>query len=381
MALYIPLPEPAPFDYYDWLEAMDMTKPSGEDVFTNESADVSLSVIIPGVNRLLTQSKLRSAVYGVLGYAYADDAAPWALHRIPPLAHPIWGYQLRASQVSFAPFNPLANTLNTNNSPYAYSDITNDWDDQNRFGTYSKAVMNVRFSMRPYYLYADDNPEWDGYEYNRYVTQYEIAPEVEYITATTDRSIQFIDPCTGMAATNNPYGKAFPGEVGIRVSKPNLQMIWHEVPDSFVCTATGVPEKIFNCIGTVNKYAFKGFPAQTLLFEPPVFQKCMYPWYSVSGRAYYWNITFNFKYFNPKVGASATLGDKGWRLLPWRFGGDNSSDGVEGGVGWYSARRVGVSTGTQSTIIPETDFATAFTHVGAPAMGSPLGILASITNP
>ena len=45
------------------------------------------------------------------------------------------------------------------------------------------------------------------------------------------------------------------------------------------------------------------------------------------------------------------------------------ADGVDGGVGWYSARRSKPNTtpsSTDPTIIPETNFATAFTHVGSP---------------
>jgi hypothetical protein len=354
----------ATFTAADWLEAIEQSDPGGSDTLSNESADATVVIEIEA-------AKLRSAVTWILGYSWADDAGPYKLHRLPPASHPIYGTQLRATAVSFQRYNPCGNPDVLGGKPYETSPVV--FDSVTRFARYTHARVQVKFAPRAYYLYSDDNAEWlagGGKEFDRWTERYQVESSVELIDAETERHLVWVD---GPGSPDGPNGKEFPGRIGERTVHTRLNMIWHEVPQNYLCDPSGVPTKILDCVGRVNSDWFPkvngqtgtGFAPGTLLMEAPIFERHLFPWFSEDGRAYFWTVRIPLLHFDPTKPADSTvLTDRGWRTAPWRFGG-----GVNGGPGWYGIRRKTSSsppTTSSPYVLEEIDFATAFDHAMKP---------------
>ena len=363
MATFQPRAETEEFDFDgNWLEHMDHVAPGGADTFSNGAGDASLVVFLEASEPQHLPGLLRSAKWKTLGYSWADDASPWELHRHAPASHPLWGTQYRAASVSFQLVAPRGNTANTNNAPYLDSDVA--FDTVTRLGQYRAALMHVRFTgPQPVYFFEDDSEEWDGLESSRY-TVLDIAPKVETISASNTRYLYFVD-----GPTNDPKNNSFPGETYERVIRSEVRLHWREVPRSYLFDDDGVPQKILDCLGRVNELDFIGFPKQTLLLEGAALERKVFPFYSDDGRAFFYDVVFYFNHADPKPGSGSTTTDRGWRLLPWRMGGNATGNGgAVGGAGWYSVRRGGTSA-SNPTYLEEIDMGDTatglFSHVGA----------------
>ncbi len=352
--VFAPIDEEDPFTEAEWLEAIQQAAPS--DTFSNDNAESVIPVYIEDA----TESRLRSALTFVLGYAVADSGTPYKLHRVNPVEHPIWGYQMRASSVSFTRFNIVANPENTSgNEPHKTSQITGAEGLIKRYATYGQCWMNVRFSQRPYFLYEDDDPDFIalGSELHRYVERTE-EPSLEVLMSDSGGVMFWAE--TG---TDGPtIGNAFPGQIGELIQKKTINLLWREVPIWFTHDADGNPSKIESCVGRVNSVDFLGYAPGTLLFQPPKFDKRMYPYFSDDGRAFYHNILIQFSHFDPTPGASSPLA-RGHQLMPWR-GGSSEAGTFGSGPGWYTATR-GNST-SEKLYLREADFFEAFEHVRQP---------------
>ena len=335
MALFKPRDEEEVFTEDDWKEAIATYQPGGGETFSNDNGECTVQCYVDA-------EKIRSAKSFVLGYSYADDATPWALHRIPPADHPFYGPQFRATSVSFQRFSPIGNSANTNREPYELSPFGSDGI--TKFGKYEKAMMTVRFAgPMPYYLYSDDNEEWSGFEYDRYCTRYDVESNLEVLMADTNRFMTYVE--------GPLVNETVPSTVGLYLTKTTFVMTWHEVPESFIFNSLGVPQKVIDCVGKVNSADFMGFPAGTLLLQSPKFQRKCFPFFSDDGRAFHYTITLPFLHFDPELGDTATRA-RGHNLFPY------SIDGK-----WYLATRDGTVLGPR--YIFEQDFATMFTHVSS----------------
>jgi hypothetical protein len=333
----------------DWLELIEQVGPS--DTFSNENGESVISVYI----QKATQGRLRSALWWVLGYSWADDgttSTPYALHRSPPVGHPFWGYQLRANSVQFTRFNPIGNPENEDNKPYKLPDI--EGSGVEKFANYMSCWMTVRFGPRPHLLHEDDSETWSGLEYERYV---ETTRESTLEVLMSDAGGVMFWAETG--AGGPTVGNSFPGQIGELIQKNTVNLLWREVPLDFTHDEDGIPRKIDACIGCVNDDEFLGFPAGTLLFQPPVYDKKLFPFFSDDGRAFYHNIMFKFSHFDPTPGATTPLA-RGHQLMPWR-GGSSESGAAGSGPGWYTAYRTNSTSGKK--YLREADFTSAFTHV------------------
>jgi hypothetical protein len=354
MALFKPRTEVDPFTADDWREAVAAHAPGGQDVFSNESGEATIVAVVQADDPANLAGKLRSAKAFVLGYSWADDASPWKLHRVPPVSHPVWGTQFRGTSVAFEPLAPAGNPDNPSYEPYRTSDVA--FDTLTRYTSYTAARMTVRFSPRPYYLYADDNAEFlslGGYEYLRYMVT-DFQPTLEILSTARDNVIWFT-----AGSANNPSGQPFKGEVGERVIRSDVTLTWSEVPHAFLFTAAGIPQKILDSLGRVGSAAFLGFNQQTLLLKAVRLERKMFPFFSDDGRAFHWTVSYHFAWTDPPA---ATGTDKGWRLFPWVNGASS------GGPGWYPARRGRDATeaATGQTYLQEVSFADKlFVHVGA----------------
>jgi len=349
-----PVEEDDPFTVDDWLEAVELSAPS--DTYSNDNAEAVLPVYIENA----TEGKLRSALTFVLGYSYADAGTPYKLHRVNPVEHPIWGYQMRASSVQFTRFNPVGNPENTpDNEPHRTSQITGAAGVIQRYASYGQCWMTVRFNQRPYFLYEDDEPEFIalGSELYRYVERTE-EPSLEVLMSDSGGVMFWAE-----TNTDGPtVGSHFPGQIGELIQKKTINLLWREVAMSFTHDSDGNPTKIESCVGRVNSTEFLGYPAGTLLFQPPKFDKRMYPFYSDDGRAFYHNILIQLSHFDPPPGAASPLA-RGHQLFPWR-GGSSESGSAGSGPGWYTAYRGDGTSGKK--YLRETDFAAAFQHVNKP---------------
>jgi hypothetical protein len=343
------------FTEADWLEMLAQTGPS--DTFSNEAGEAVISVFI----NKATQGRLRSAVWWVLGYSWADDGTtetPYALHRFPPLGHPVWGHQLRANSVQFTRFNPLANPDNTDNKPYKVPDIGGSG--LSKFGNYGQCWMTVRFGPRPLDLYEDDDPGWSGDEWDRYV---EVTRDSTLEVLMSDAGGVLFWAETGSGGP--PVGNnSFPGQIGELIQKNTINLLWREVPMSYTHDENKIPTKIDAVIGHVNDAEFLGFPAGTLLCQPPKYTKKMFPFFTDdgTGRAFHHDILFQFSHFDPTPGAETPLA-RGHQLMPWR-GGGSGSGAAGSGPGWYTCYRENSTSGKK--YLKEADFTTLFDHVDKP---------------
>ena len=348
MATYEPFVDGDPFTEDDWKEAVATWKPAGGDTFTNRGADATIVVNIP-------VAKAQSATNWVLGYSFADDASPWELHRVPGPGHPRWGPQMRPDAVAFDFAAPQGNPDEDNN---AYTTSAFGGAGVDRHANYTHCVMTVKFGLRNYLLYEDDDPEWSGLESDRYVTAYDVQAQVEMISADNTAYIKFVETNASGPPNVTPGDanqSSFQGAVGERLTQTIYKLKWWEVPKFYICDADGIPAKLEAAVGKVNSDTFRGHAPGTLLMMPPEMELLQFPYYSEDGRAEYYNVGLSMLKFDPTPGATSPLA-RGHNLFAWRTGG-----GVAGGPGWFLATRDGTVAGPR--YIEETAFADVFTHV------------------
>jgi hypothetical protein len=367
MATFQPRAEVEEFDFATtWREQLDNVAPGGIDTFTNGAGDASLVVYLEASDPQYLPGLLRSATWKTLGYSWADDGTPWALHRHAPASHPLWGPSYRATQVGFQLVAPKGNTANTNNAPYLTSEVA--FDTVTRLGQYKAAFMTVRFSgPQPFYYFEDDSAEWaslGSHEWDRY-TVLDMHPKVETISATNTRFLYFVD-----GPTNDPKNNSYPGEAYERVIRSEVTLDWFEVPRSYLFGSDGAPQKILDSLGRVMSLDWLGFAKQTLLLEGVRMERKVFPFATAdNGRPFFYDVRFFFNHADPKPGAGSSTTDRGWRLLPWRTGGNATGNGgAVGGAGWYSVRRGGTSA-SNPTYLEEIDMSDEtdgpFAHVDA----------------
>lgn len=344
-------PEPSATTFVpslDWEEAYEgLNQPGGGATFSRDGGEAVLVGSIP-------YEKMRSARNSILGYAYADSASPWALHRVPPWRHPIFPEQ-RASDVHFIGYNPEGVTGNPGNKPYISSAVPADT--LTRFMRYTRATTTVRFKPYPY-LFLTDTELGGNSERTRNCTVFDtLDPSLELLMADTQPFMKFIEGITGTT---------FPAPLPEYVTKCLFVMAWYDVPYEFVANPY-LPSKIMQCVGRVNTtddwlnggVTGAGFPRGTLLLEAPRIRKKIQPMWTIADRSpFLVDIYLPFKFVNPTpalgVGSSYY---RGWNLLPFSRVGDSN------GALWYSAGRGG---SVSAPLFPFANFDAMFTHVSGP---------------
>lgn len=293
----------------DWEEDYAMDQPGGGASFSRDSGEASLQGKIPF-------NKCRSARNVILGYAWADAASPWALHRTVPWRHPMFP-EMRATDVHFQGFNPMANPANLNNKPYLPAAVPTS--DITRMQNYSRATTTVRFKPHPYLFLTDT--ELGGYsEMSRSCTIFDtLDPSLELLLAATEPFLTFIEgPLVGTATAD------FPGAIPEYIAKCLFVIAWFDVPMEFIANPY-LPSKIMQCIGYLNGtddwlnggIPGNGFPKGTLLLEAPRIRKKLQPIWTINDRSpAVCDIFFPFKFFNPTAAVSTPL-LRGWNLFPF----------------------------------------------------------------
>lgn len=295
----------------DWKECIDNTQPSGSDTSSATSQESVLVGLVPF-------NKVRSAERYFLGYSYADDDAPYKLHREPPARHPRKPSQY-AYTVSSVGLAPKSNSDNPNGEPYQQSPFAGLNSETLWYADYQYAVMTVRFKSfgRMRFLqdsYIDDyTDEW------KRMTRWAASPAVEALQADGIAQLKF--------AEGTPDGLMFPAPLAALLSKIGMQLKWYGVPSEYVSSDPFVffPDKIINILGTINDDDFLGFEKGTMLLKAVSAEETLFPVYpndsfDVIGG---YDITLYWEFFDPPKGVAdsppGTSPYFGHRIYPYRL--------------------------------------------------------------
>lgn len=343
--LYVEDPDDE-FDYLaDWKEAIENQQPGGGVAASATAQDAVLVGIIPF-------NKVRSAQRYFLGYSYADEAAPYALHREPPARHPLFP-SLYAHSFAAVGLAPQSNPANPNREPYKLSPFTGTDGLEMYYADYQKAVCTVRYrSFGRLRFLADDDVAGYLDEYKRWV-RFNTDPKIEALTADGTSQLVFRegggDPDPTAGAT------PFPAPVAELMAKAALVMKWYNVPFEYVSSDPDLfkPDKILARLGTVNQTAFLGFYPGQLLLTAVGSEDTLFPvaaadpdGFPVTGL----DLTLAWEFFEPNRPYAGTY--HGHRLFPWRKTGK-----------WYYATR----ENSGDELLPLTDHWKVFQHVADPS--------------
>lgn len=319
------------FTKSDWLEVIGNEQAGGES-FTLEGGEGAINVKVKW-------GKARSFLRFALGWSYADKESPFRLRRENPVYHPRFPW-LTASSVSFAGSTPVGvEGVGTKVDGVFSSGV--------KVAKYDHCIATVRFADRPWTFLDDEFAISPATEAARN-TYFDLTPSVEIISAEGINNIMF---------ANGPgIDNKVPAPFGTLMAKVTYTLNWMWVPQEYISLDESdvfLPSNIMSCVGRVNSAEFMGFPAGTLLLQPPVFQRFRFPISTAGGFYGYfgWNIRLPMQYFDPERGAVISATYRGHQCIPRRED-----------LLWYGAKRdIG---GTK--LYPEADFANIFKHILAP---------------
>jgi hypothetical protein len=341
------------FNYVeDWKEVAEDSE-RGSAHFADTAQEDTLFGWIPW-------NKRRSALRFFKGFAYADTAAPWRLHREQPHQHPDYPW-LRAYDVSFGGAVLEANTDNPNNSPYDMTPFV--LDPVTRRTKYLKCLCAVKYrAFGDVWFLEDDEIESPKDEWFRNTLLLPPEPQVEALTVTGGLSqLRFSETSsTGPKITGD--GTRFTAPLAELQCKTTLRLLWWHVEWDYLSSSNNFfrPTKIEACIGRVNSDTlFDEFEPETLLMLPPQYE--IFPWWVASDDTTEplmgVNVTLNFSFFDPPLGATNPH-RHGWNNMPWGGNGIVNGDGK-----YYRATRNGSNSGRGLLeAVPMMDI---FTHVSS----------------
>ncbi len=333
----------------DAKELIADTAPSGAN-FTQDVQESTRVFKVPA-------NKVRSAVRYFLGYSYVDPATK-RLKREAPDWDPEYPW-LFAHAVGLTPEVVESNPDNPNGEPYNLSPFAVG---EAKYARYRHVIMTVQYrSFRCRFL-PDSSITAAADEYKRYV-QTTVSPTIEILSADGASQLKFAETSAGgPTVTPPPYtnSTAFPAPIGVLLPKAKITLEWLNVPRDYLSLNPDVlfPQKLFECMGTVNNATFMGFPAGTLLMQPPELIEVPTPVASDTvGDVDYQvlqqvNVRIPLDFFDPLTGAVSPL-TRGHNLMPFR--GNNR---------FYLCTRDG-SPDLDKAFLRYTDFSQIFTHVSS----------------
>jgi len=216
------------------------------------------------------RNQLGSIAKNIIGYAVADTSINAAqqqvahLVRYLPWRHPLFPW-LWASDCTLQ----FRGTAHQNASGFGFEPVYTIGDDH-------PLELRVTFTPRTYNVLSETDVgfsqanNYAGSEFKRFVTTIE-NPRVEFITPQGGNfQFQFADPITTIIfGQSAPINQATP----VRLAKKELKWIWHDVPHSAIYSGSIGEEKladhIIEGVGKINNAEFAGYPAGTLLMQPP----------------------------------------------------------------------------------------------------------------
>lgn len=379
----------------EWLEKVAGEKPGGDGTHSLQSSDETIVITIP-------MNKVRSAIQQILGWAWADDAAPYLLHReAVAIQHPVCPW-LWADAVTVTPHNPLAvmqpsglvqaKTEGVGYAGYAPADTTR----------YTLADLTVRFRNIWWQQWPDWSPTWQamyvGKEWIRSFGNVSKSTQLDLITAEgagDDASMFFADGNTSQGVVSGLNGTKFQGTQFVRSQKTIFKLVWKNVPINYTCGEVQFseneiqsflmpyPKRLIAALGRVNSTPFPGtnsaYVAGTLLLTGIEEQMYQQPVRTDSDFGLLAaDYTFTFEQFDPErdpdavpdpgpPGTGSVEPERGHNLVPnrntrkWYLVTSGTSGIVSGTRGSYQGNR----------LIPSCDFHHMFRHVDNGAYSIP----------
>ena len=374
----------------DWQEMMAQNRPSGAGTFSSATSEDSLEILVKF-------NQVRSCLQQILGWAWADDAAPYLLHRESvPVQHPYFPW-LWADAARVEPFNPLGKTqtdltIKAKELGVAFPDYGPEY-----FTRYTLAKITIRFVNINWQQWLDSDPIWAdnfvGEEWGRSFGLANKTTTLDLITAEGGNdaaSLYFAEGNTSGAGTGpvtGPNGTPFGGTQFIRVNRTDYKMLWKCVPLNYFAGPTSftagdeasylMPSatRMMKALGRVNSAPFPGanspFVAGTLLlkaveevpYQQPVRTTTEFGLFAS-------DFYLTFEHFDPTRDATAVTNPsgttpvkRGHYLFPYR----------PTGKWYYATAGTETTRGTYGGTAPiqSQDFHDLFRHVGNPAYPLP----------
>lgn len=244
-----------------------------------------------------------------LGYHYVDETYPDnpILKRIPPMRHPTRPNLYANRIITSKPIKFVGKSqYQTEPDPLNTSQIIQE-------SQYKYSLVTVSFETLPYRVRPKNGSQNVTRQYDWY-TYTTFEPGEETIEVPFG-SLKFAEgpPSTGEVK------QSFQGTVGLTLPKTLLKMTWYKVPEAWVRDVAndGPPTNILKHVGKVNASDFLGYPAGTLLLQPPtIVTYSSEVSYSGAAPENYYDVTFNMLYFNPQTGVESPI-TRGHNTVPW----------------------------------------------------------------
>jgi hypothetical protein len=329
----------------DVKEIIGDDQPGGGDTFSLQNGESTLVYLIDWL-------KARSFLRSCLGFSYADEGAPYQLHRENPWVHPRFTW-LRAGTVSFSATAPAVNASSTPadrpNFPAVFADKV-----PSKTAYYQKCYATVRFVGWDFPFLEDSEISSFSDELRRNVS-IDLTPSVEMLSAEGPLG-QMKWTETGAGGAQPAIGSPINTPFGTLVAKATYSMTWHHVPEEYLSNDPlfFYPRNILEHVGKVNSAEFGTFDVATALLMPPKFQRFRFPVSTFDGKYPFWgwNVTIPLVYFQPRPRGASAPSDDGYRLLPWAAN-----------LKWYAAKRADNTT----YLYQESDLNGIFKHVDDPS--------------
>lgn len=314
------------FTELDWLEAVD-NDGTRSDTISRERSSCTVIAYVPF-------AKYKSAVRFILGASYVEGTS---LRRETPAWHPQWPwlYARAILNTTFVRFDGKEE---------------GEYEGSLAYAKYEYAKITVEFAEVRYPIYEDTDIT---YEYERYVERRSV-PYTDLLQIDGGNLKAYSPSVTSL----NDKPPVMAPYVLVPVQKSAFDLIWYEVPLSFIQNNSGLQPKLAAMQKKVNSASFLGHPAGTLLCEDvetvvdpaPILTDIN------SGLEFTAKVTMHMKYFNPDRGDTA-VSKYGWNLLPAPF---KTGGGGDLGYIWLYYTHDGTESG--KPLYQSYDFASAFTH-------------------
>lgn len=319
------------FDYErDWKEHAEDTERSSSHFDGDNQQESLLIGYTPWESR-------RACLRFFKGFAWADKAAPWLLHREQPHRHPDFPW-LRCDAVTFGGKLLKPNENNPNYSPYDES----DWSEDRRT-RYWIAETTLRYrSFKNCFFGEDEDIATPDLEWQRNTIIDPPTPLIEALTISGGLSqMTFAE-----SGTDGPTAgeTRFTAPLAERQLKLAFRLLWLHVPWDYLSESETffLPTRLMEALGKVNRTAC--FVDGTNQFDPEVLYLGglsfnIFPWWvpsdDLSRPLMGVNVMLDYHWFDPPNGKSGYY-SRGHNNLPWSGNGVTNGDAL-----YYYATRNG----------------------------------------
>jgi hypothetical protein len=278
----------------DIKEILADEQPGGGDTFALEQQDATLVYVIPWKKR-------RAFTRYVLGFSYADRSSPYRMRRENPIPHPSTP-MLRAQTIHFSAVGIKAYDDNEEDDGDILANVPAVFTDEGlaKTGSYDMCWATVRFVNYPWTFRPDVYVTAVADELNRNFYA-DPVPSVELLAAeggTSQLQYSETDPAGG-AVKGTVIGTQF----ATQVAKFTYNYHWMWVAEQYLSSDPYVfsPDNLMSRVTMVNRTAFLGKRAGTMLMNAPQFQRFRFPieTYDNLYPFYGWNIRLPLVFFNP----------------------------------------------------------------------------------